>query len=235
MTPICPQCRNRGYKVTKINGYDTAAGYCSCGYGVKLYQRDWKQKMLDAHIYEEYHPLELGHLIPQEYPEHVRFIKQITEYINNLSVHALTGKSLLISGGTGTGNTLAGVLILKEALRKMRNAFYISWPELLQCYIQDQDEEKKLQRDKTNDVSFLVIDQLGSDSIKKESKHPTTVLEEVLRYRITRLKPTIFITELSYMEVALRFDIVEDFKDKLEIIEVRGKNWRKRKTKEGEM
>ncbi len=238
MTPICPHCRNRGYKIVQVDGYAVADGYCACPLGAKLFFAHWKQKMLDAHIYEEYHPLELQHLVPQEYPEHVRFVKHIAWYIQNMESHITTGKSVLICGGTGTGKTLAGMLILKEALRHKKTAYYITWPEMLNAFIQDFDDEKKSQRDKVKESAFLAIDQLGADSIKKESKHPVTTLEEILRYRFTRLKPTILITELSYTEVMLRFNIVEDFKDKLDVLEVRGKNWRSfrgtKKAKEGD-
>lgn len=238
MTPICPHCRNRGYKIVQVNGYSVADGYCSCPFGAKLFFVHWRQKMLDAHIYEEYHPLEIQHLVPQEYPEHVKFVKHVAGYLQALDANASTGKSMLISGGAGTGKTLAGMLVLKEALRHKKTAYYVTWPELLTMFIQDYDDEKKEHRDKVRESSFLVIDQLGADSIKKESRHPSTTLEEVLRYRFTRLKPTILITELSYTEVSLRFNIVEDFKDKLEVVEVRGKNWRSlkgtRRTKEGD-
>lgn len=237
MTPMCPHCRNRGYKIIQVDGYPIANGYCSCSFGVKLFSVHWKQKMLDAHIYEEYHPLELQHLIPQEYPEHAKFVRHVTEYLRTLDANIVTGKGMLISGGPGTGKTLAGMLILKEALRRKKTAYYVTWQELLTMFIQDYDDEKKEQRDKVRESVFLVIDQLGMDSVKKESKHPSTTLEEILRYRFTRLKPTILITELPYTEVCLRFNIVEDFKNKLEVIEVYGKNWRSlkgtKRTKEG--
>lgn len=230
---LCSQCKNRGFRIVKTSdNYEIVNGYCDCPYGKELFKIHWKQKMLDAHIYEEYHPLELKDLIPQEYPEHVKFVKHITQYIQTLDTNLTIGKSILISGGAGTGKTFAGMLILKEALRQKKTAYYVTWLELLIAFTQiEDDDEKKECRNKIKESAFLVIDQLGADSIKKESKHPNTILEEVLRYRFTRLKPTILITELSYTEIVLRFNIVEDFKDKLDVIEVRGKNWRSLKTK----
>lgn len=224
---ICPKCRNRGYISTFENGYAVIKGYCDCECGKSFESSIWRQRLLDSRIYEEYHSLELKDLIPQETPEHVNFVQYLKQYIETINEQKRAGQSLLISGGVGTGKTLGGMLILKAALRQHSTAYYISWTEMLNLFIQDGDEEKKQQKDKLKESNFLVIDQLGADSIKKESRHPVTTLEEVLRYRFTRLKPTILISDRTYAELALRYPIVEDFKDKLDVLEVRGKNWRK--------
>lgn len=116
------------------------------------------------------------------------------EYIKDLDVNYLSGKSICVSGNQGIGKTLSAICILKAALKANRSAYYITASDMM-SEVANYDNNVNI-RKILRESDFLVIDELDSrfftsDSVKEFF---SSIYENIFRFRSHNTLPTILCT-----------------------------------------
>jgi len=147
-----------------------------------------EKKMLDAGILEEFWPLSLD-----SYSGSAEVKSTIVEYIVCMKNARKLGISLFLFGMNGTGKTLLGVEVLKEALRKSYSAQFTSLGGIIQALTAGwySDEKRRLFETRIRNVDFLMIDDVGKELRVNKSGLTEVVFDQLIRYRSFRNKPMI--------------------------------------------
>lgn len=203
---MCEKCKDAGYMVQLQNNIEIFLGFCDCEKGRQKKQELWEKKLLGAGIPQAYWNLHFADFKPQSLViTHKQFQADVEGYLHTIKERREEGTIWLIFGSTGVGKTLGAALILKEALKKDYTCSYIVWTDLIDK-IFAEDDEKIIQ--KLREVDFLVLDDLGRDGISKDSKFIESLLEKVIKHRLSNKMPTILVSPIAYRELSARFPIL---------------------------
>jgi len=220
----CDKCSDRGYILTDGREW---AGFCDCDKGVNLKKSMWEKTLASVGVPKEYFEKELEHLYPQVSVKHKQFVERVSRAVENIDLVINSSSLWAIYGDSGTGKSLGAILILKEMLRKGKSCKYIMWTTLLDKRLNPSPEEPNI-IDALRKVDLLVIDDIGKDSMRTDSKYPNETLERIIKNRYSNQKPSILIFSDEYDVVANRLPVCRDLFGTDSITEVRGLNYRLR-------
>ncbi len=153
------------------------------------------------------------------------------------------GKSLLLTGACGSGKTHLAVALLNwwyaEQLTEnregrifpLKRGRFVVVPDLLLEIKASWDEKENFRGENEKEIidrygfySFLVLDDLGSETMSEWSR---TVISNIINRRYNECKQTIITTNLSTAELAAIDDrIPSRFSEMGQIIDLGKKDWR---------
>jgi DNA replication protein DnaC len=148
-----------------------------CGVGLTYARMDWEDLGLDHD-----HPARRAAL----------------EYVADSASLIHAGLGLIFTGPSGTGKTLMSTLILKSLLAQGHGGYFARFTEAIDLFMsgwRDPVEKREFHR-RIKNSAVLVLDDVGRE---KRGRHETSAetVEEVLRHRVARAKPTIITTNKS--------------------------------------
>ena len=196
---VCPLCKDEGY----VNGEK-----CRCLRQMIVEER-YRQSNIARRLSEEnfdtfdisYYSREVASgedISPYENIKNI--LDRAKKYIHNFESQR---GSIIIFGETGRGKTFLTNCIAKEILDQGHSVFYLSAGELVDDVINsylfrrddgEGDIEKKARYDFVSDADLLIIDDLGTESLNRQS---VTQLFRVINNRIIAGKATIISTNLD--------------------------------------
>jgi len=215
----CKKCGGRGFFTNDSN----VATPCECWRLDTLISRIKK-----AGVPEDYFDIDLNNLENDVTGWVIEYKEDVKDSDGNIVRHAInvhqffkdflvslhnirnTGKSLLLLGGNGVGKTMLSCIVLKNALwysvvskkeHSDYSGYFITFREYID-YIFKKDEESVELLEYIRNVDFLVLDEVGSEPVKKDG--PTdffrSVLDDLLRYRSNNKLVTIMTSNMSEKE-----------------------------------
>jgi len=123
--------------------------------------------------------------------------KEVKDYIDNIDNYYKHAVGVFLWGKNGTGKTLLAVTIIKAALEKKYNCFFVSYSEILSMFTSSwKSDSAKLAFEKNIENSdFLIIDDLGKEN---KSSLSESILDKTIRYRRS---PTIITSNRNVEEL----------------------------------
>ena len=132
----------------------------------------------------------------------------VHKYIGNLDRNLRLGTGLYLYGDPGTGKTLLGTLILRQALSKGVSGHFTTFREMQIAYEGGWKDEDKSDwfRAKIRHAGILVIDDPGKEmSGGRSVEFSKTLLDDVIRHRTSASLPTIITSNDTPAEFRLRY------------------------------
>ncbi len=183
-----------------------------------------KSMMLKSGILEKWHDKTF-----KNFEGDKEALAEVEEYIQGYKKYRSEGVGGLLYGSNGTGKTYLLNCLFKELLFWNREEVYIvSFPTIISNYTKNW-------RGEGNWSDIINVPMLGIEEIGKEfsasgvSKElVVAALDALLRYRVQRMKPTWFTTNLMPPEIIQVYgkSLSSLFKESSKIIEVKGDDYR---------
>lgn len=160
------------------------------------------------------------------------FAEQLQDYLVNFEKYLSKGIAPLLTGPNGTGKTLAGCIILIEAIKKGHTAYFT---KVKNCIDQitsgfSDEEDKQKFKDQLLLVDFLMIDDLGDElqTTLPSSNLRVFTVNHILRDRADNCRPTILTTNLKMDQLNTNYgpksrSIIDEF---ARVITTRGPDYR---------
>lgn len=193
---LCPTCRGLGYYEYKGEKHE-----CEKDYDGICIQRKLFLRYELANIPLDYHRIDWADFDTQ--PE----AKQCIEaYVNNLDNAIDKGLGLYVnSTGLGTGKTLIGCHVLKEAVKGNNRAYFCQFMDLVNI---TNDHYQKIE-DKLLNSDIVCIDDIVSSSISvKQNDLFKYLLEKTIRHRVHNEMSIIVTSNLESDEFLKAYDRV---------------------------
>lgn len=203
---VCPKCGGSGYIAVQTDDISarTFRSHCDCVTGQAERKKGWEKELDEAGIPREFWDLHFDNFEPQPmYPKQQMFRKDVEYYLKNIKAKREEGMLWLIFGQPGTGKTLGGCLILKQAIKQGYQVKYTLWTDLIDQSFIDDNLVTKLR-----EVDFLVIDDLGKDKSGKDSRFIEDLLEKIIKHRFSNKLPTILLSPMAIQDLQRRFTIL---------------------------
>jgi DNA replication protein DnaC len=145
--------------------------------------------------------------IKLDYRSANELLKQIAEYVKNITNAKKKGISLMLAGSNGTGKTLLGTAILKAVIQKGMSAQMTSLGGIIQCYTDGWGDPRKRQvfDERIKNTDFLLIDDVGKEYQAKNSDLTEIMFDNLIRYRVFRRKPFILTTNTAPNDLRNRY------------------------------
>lgn len=157
---------------------------CNCEDQYVLHRR-----FLHAGIHENFQ--RLGWADFEHIPDEA--IEMATEYLDHADAFVSAGFGLVIWGDKGNGKTLLSNLILKELVALGFDCYANTFSSMIDTFAdgwRDKDDRKWFSR-RVRNADVLLIDDLFRERNKGVGSVGENALEETLRHRVSRSKPTI--------------------------------------------
>lgn len=157
----------------------------------------------------------------------VETLEKALEYRDNIATAIDRGRGMILTGKSGSGKTMIATLLLKAALAKGYDGHFIGVIDFIQAYAGGWGNKEKDQwfNQRIKGVDLLVIDDLG---VLGETNLAERALNEVIRHRLSSLKPTIFTSEMGIDRLRTKYEGIVGRADEGGIHVVSGENWRRR-------
>lgn len=228
----CKICNGEGcVSIPSINGVPSSRE-CECSAKAKRYFR-----YSDAGIDKEYWDLTIDDFVGDKYAK-----IEIVSYLGSIEDMKKKGTGAVFCGSNGTGKTLASILILKEAdkikvdgERKYKIQFK-TVSELLELIKESQGYTDKAEQFKeeyrfiTQETDFLVLDNMGSEYMKKDNKEfPISKFDTLFRFRGRNMLPTFITTNYTEQEFRETYGKSIDslLSSRSKFLEINGEDFRK--------
>lgn len=160
-----------------------------------------------------------------------KVLERVITYSRNLHIARKKGISLLLAGNNGTGKTLLGVSILKQAIRRGFTAQMTSLEGIIRVYTDGWTsiEDRKLFDQRIRNVDFLLIDDVGKEYKAKNSELTEVMFDNLIRYRVGRRKPFILTTNTDPESMLNRYgnSLMSNLEGKAIKLKVVGFDYRK--------
>lgn len=199
-------------KETEKNLFDGCSNNCNAGYiNGKICDCLKKEIMLrkytNSNIDYDFASLPLieeeitAYLKDSEHPNgrfEINLNAFIDDYVINANKNLNEGKGIAFVGPTGRGKSLSAMKIIMKVVDKGYTGYFITVKEFLDLIKQswsDEDKEKLVNR--ILNVHFLVIDDIGTEYVKKDSDWSLTELDSLMRYRYYKKLPLLITTNSS--------------------------------------
>jgi len=156
--------------------------------------------------------------------------KAVEEYVENTEF-LKRGVGLFLTGGLGTGKTLAATLCLKKFIRDGFTCFATTFSEMVELYTAGwhSDEERTYFHRKVVESQVLLLDDVGRE-LKRKNRLSETTFDSVLRTRVQHGRSTIITTNLSMNELERGYGgaVMSLLSERSIGIEAQGSDYRKR-------
>jgi DNA replication protein DnaC len=185
-----------------------------CGILEKYHHTDFKDYYGHPKKWKELEPLiyEWNMQHPQkpiklDYHSANKTILEIAEYVKHIVNAKKKGISIMLAGSNGTGKTLLATSILKAAIMKGMSGQMTSLGGIIQCYTDGWGDPRKRQifDQRIKDTDFLMIDDVGKEYQAKNSDLTEIMFDNLIRYRVGRLKPFILTTNTAPNDLKNRY------------------------------
>lgn len=125
-----------------------------------------------------------------------RLLEKYNEYVADLKVSYMEGKSICFAGNYGLGKTMCITSILKRSVQKGYSALYTTLGDLVSLLTQGSGDDKFIARRELVMVDFLAIDEWDSRYMPSENAADLYArsLESVFRARSQNKLPTLMAT-----------------------------------------
>jgi len=168
-------------------------------------------------------------------PEHLEYKQKVSSYLAKLDEMLSAGIGLFLwSDENSTGKTSIAVLVLKQALRLRRTAYFEESGRLKAALIRAEEFEENVPIERRiRMVNVLVLDDVGKE-YRTESGFAENVIESVLRDRSQNLKTTILTSNIrpNRIETVYSADLAALLREMMIPIKVSGYDWRAVKAEE---
>lgn len=146
-------------------------------------------------IPKRYAHIDLGYIKAKGVPEQAKANVAIVEdFIIHIQERLDSGDGLLMRGGVGTMKTTLAVAIMKAAIEKKNQAFFIPMANMMDNLMQLEGNEKRAFEKKLVEVPLLVIDDLG---MEYEKGYAQVKIRAIINDRYNKMKSTIVTTNLG--------------------------------------
>lgn len=161
-----------------------------------------KNQMLQSFIMEEYQKLSLDDFLKDCPAKDKTLI-----YIEEIQKMREEGIGILISGPNGTGKTFLATEVLKEALDNGYSAQVATVTGIIDIYTKGWESEpnRVFFNERIREIDFLLIDDIGKENDKSISAIGRQVIDRLIRYRSSRLKPTLYTTNATLPELGEKY------------------------------
>lgn len=153
------------------------------------------RRLLHSGIHESYQRLgwaDAGHIADET-------LAQAIEYLDHYREFMSAGYGIILWGSKGNGKTMLGHLILKTLIGHGADVYASTFTALLDAYAGGwKDKADRIWFDqRIRNADALLVDDLGRERNKGEGSLGEAALEEVIRHRVARSKPTFVTTNVS--------------------------------------
>jgi DNA replication protein DnaC len=180
---ICPTCVGRLKYNLDFVTYD-----CDC-----LVQKTLQRHYFAANIGREYQDIGLDEF---EGPDSERIIPAIMDYVLRFEDNLAFGLGLTFSGPLGTGKTFAMTCALKELIKQGRDAYFVSFEDLVNIWANSWKDLDKMRLEKRlKTATILGLDELRTD-VRNTNGFLAQGLESIIRHRTSNLLPTLVTTNM---------------------------------------
>lgn len=172
---------------------------------IKDIKDDLQRNLILANIPANYHKYTVDHVLDQWAEEQSNYesIKLYEIYMSSFdklfnSESPIFGMGLYISGTHGLAKTTAAAVVLKEAIRANRTAYFIAMNDLIEFVTSGWKNEvlKSKYNYIINNVDFLVVDDIGRN-YQIQPGMSTQIFDRLFMTRSNSRKPTILTTNHS--------------------------------------
>jgi len=170
-----------------------------------------------------------------EIPEHLEYRDKVRKYLEKMDEMLENGIGLfLYSDENSTGKTSIAVLVLKQALRLRRTAYFEESGRLKAALIRAEEFEENIPIERRiRTVDLLVLDDVGKE-YRTESGFAENTIESVLRDRSQSMRPTILTSNLkpNKIEQVYSADLAALLRETMIPLRISGYDWRAVKAEE---
>lgn len=149
-------------------------------------------------------------------------------YLAKAEAFAKRGIGAVLMGDSGVGKSTLAHLMLRTLMAAGMDGYWVTYPSLVQL-VKDgwTDKETNSWFDRrVRNAPVLVVDQLG----KEHSSQPfaASLLDDVLRHRLSSMMPTFITTNLREPELQQRYGaaVVEVIHEASSLCVINGESWR---------
>lgn len=129
-----------------------------------------------------------------------------TEYLDRREAYVNGGLGMILHGGKGTGKTLLVALILKALLAQGHDCYFTTFNALLDVFTggwHDAEMKRWFHR-RIQNAGVLGLDDPGKE-MEGRVQLPPAVLDELIRHRVSDLRPTFVTTNDSLAQFQTRY------------------------------
>jgi DNA replication protein DnaC len=185
---LCPTCRGTGFYQFEGETYECEKDYDDICIQKKLFLRYEL-----ANIPLDYHRIDWKDFNTQPDAK-----QSIEAYVSNLDNAIDRGLGLYVnSAGLGTGKTLIGTYVLKEAVKKNYNAYFCQFMDLVNI---SGECTKKIEQKLINSDIVCIDDIVSSNISVKQNDLFRYLLEKTIRHRVHNEMSTIVTSNLESEE-----------------------------------
>ena len=167
-----------------------------------------------------------------------KLLEIYNKYVADLKLSYIAGKSFCLAGPHGVGKTMFATCILKKACQKGFSCHFSDISNIVSVLTQGSNEDKFVSKRELSLVDFLVIDEMDPRFFNASDASIelfTRNFENIFRTRRQNKLPTIICTNSPNLTQSftgpIKDSIISLFSDKLEIIFISGKDYRKNNAK----
>lgn len=168
-------------------------------------------------------------------PAHLEYVEQVRSYLEKIEELFAKGIGLYLwSDENSTGKTSLAVIVLKQALRLGRTAYFEESGRLKSALIRSEEFEENIPIERRiRHVDLLVLDDIGKE-YRTESGYVENAIENVLRDRSQNLKPTIVTSNLRPAKIGQVYseDLAAMLRETTIPLKISGYDWREVKAEE---
>ena len=194
----CVTCQGtktfRWYKQGSRDDADVVTYRCPCQDQFVLHRR-----LLHSGVHETFQRLSWADFV--DLPDDAT--KAANEYLDNAARFVAAGFGMVLLGDKGNGKTLLSNLIVKDLTAKGFDCYSNTFSTMIDTFAdgwRDKEDRRWFDR-RVRNADVLLIDDLGRERNKGAGTVGEQALEEIVRHRVARSKPTLITSNKSIEEI----------------------------------